>query len=135
MSVDRFVTLALQGGDDGREIVALAGTGELEGALDGGGTLAFAGGTHLSASPSGVEAEARIAVGVAEMPLPLAAFGGAGGEPARAGLEPLVIGRIGRRRGRGLDAVAAGEVEMDEPGLGARRIAGVGGRDTFRPSQ
>jgi hypothetical protein len=35
MGVDGFVLFALEGRDDGREIVAGAGAGELEGALDG----------------------------------------------------------------------------------------------------
>ena len=36
MGVDRFVALALESRGDGGEVVAIAGAGELEGALDGG---------------------------------------------------------------------------------------------------
>src|SRR5687767_14440790 len=113
------------------------------------------GGLAISAPPrrgGRVEPEACIAIGIAEMRIPFGALGRARGEPAGPGLEPLVIACIGRRgrgwsrarvfrsgpgragRRGGLDAVAAGEIEVDEPRLGARRPPGIGSRAAF-PSE
>ena len=98
---------------------------------------------HLSASPrGGIEAQACITIGIDEMRFPLAPSAAAKRASARRS-PALVIGigergaamAQGRSRGGGLDAVAAGQIQVDEPSLGARRAPGVGGRAAFRPSQ
>src|SRR4051812_37425776 len=104
----------------------------------------------MSAPFRGGEPEPGVTVGHAEMLLAFALFGAARGHPAGAGLEPLVaFGLRGLRQrqrqreagtfllravsgsGGRLDAVAAGEIKMDEPRLGASRVPCVGDRSAL----
>src|SRR5205085_7626062 len=71
-----------------------------------------------SAEGGGFEPEPGVAVGHAEVLVPFGRVDRSGGEPPGARLELLEAYRF-RRRGGGLEAVAPGEVEMDEARLRA----------------
>src|SRR3954465_14137680 len=104
----------------------------------------------MSAPFRGGEPEPGVTIGHSKMLFAGARVRASGGEPAGAGLQPLVmlgfgafrqrqseagafLLRTGSGRGRrgGLDAVAAGEVQVDEPRLGAARMPCVRDRSAL----